>query len=160
MSDIFCTLYDRWKNEGKVVFENDHVYSILSVTPATPGHAIVIPKRHVEFPEELAGYELVDLMRARPATILSIQSIYESDPDQIVRFYQDLKENPPTPASRELAQRMLVDKDLRVKPEQSYNAGCNVGEYAGQIVNHFHEQLFPRRGRGPGIVTAMQNFFR
>ena len=158
--DIFCKLYDIWKKDGKVIFENDHAYSILSVTPTTPGHSIVIAKDHVERLEELRGVALEGFVDAIPSTSLAIQGIYDSDPERMVQFYQSLKENPPVPPSADLAQKMLQDKNLRIKPDTAYNVGINVGGYAGQLVNHLHAQLFPRRGKGPGVVTAMEKLFQ
>ena len=157
--DIFCKLYDMWKRTGKIIFENDRAYSILSVTPATPGHAIVIAREHVEHLEELRGAELEGFVDAIPATLKSIRDIYDSDPEKIVQFYKWLKENPPVPSSVDLAVKMLKHRNLRVKPDIAYNVGYNVGEYAGELVNHLHAQLFPRRERGPGMVTAMERLF-
>jgi diadenosine tetraphosphate (Ap4A) HIT family hydrolase len=158
-ADIFCRLYDSWKAKGQVIFENDYAYSIFSVTPATPGHAIVISKPHVELLEQLRGPELEGFVDAIPATSHAIRGIYDSDPERVVQFYKSLRENPPTPASADLAQRMLEHRHLRVRPDRAYNVGINVGGYAGQLVDHLHVQLFPRREKGQGIVTAMQVFF-
>lgn len=163
-NDIFCKLYDVWKKEeGKIIFENEHAYSILSVTPATPGHSIVIAKEHVERLEDLRGAELEGFVDAIPATAQAVRDIYDSDPERIVQFYKSLKDDPrPTDENVrnkivEKATKMLQDKYLRVKPERiAYNVGINVGEYAGQTVDHLHAQLVPRRERGPGIVTAME----
>lgn len=158
-NDIFCTLYDVWKRDGKIIFENDHAYSILSVTPATPGHTIVISKDHVERLEELRGSALEGFIDAIPLTIRAIRNIYDIDPEKMVQFYQSLKETPPVINSVELAVKMLNHKHLMVKPDTAYNVGYNVGGYAGQLVNHLHAQLFPRREKGPGIVTAMSQLF-
>jgi len=159
--DIFCKLYPVWKKEeGKIIFENEHAYAIFSVTPSTPGHSIVIVKEHFEFLEELRGNALEDFVDALPATAQTIRDIYDSNPERIVRFYEWLKENPPTPQSAEKAEKMLQHRHLRVKPDIIARNDCiNVGEYAGQLVNHLHVQLFPRRNRGPGVVTAMDYVF-
>ena len=154
--DIFCKLYDIWKKNGKIIFENDHAYSILSVTPVTPGHAIVITKDHVEQMRELRGSALESFIDAIPSTLVVIRDIYDSDPEQMARFYQSLKESPPTPSSADLATKMLQDRYLKIKPDTAYNVGINVGDNAGQLVNHLHAQLFPRRERGLGIATAME----
>ncbi len=154
-NDIFCKLYGVWKSAGQVLFENDHAYSILSVTPATPGHSLVIAKDHVERLEELQGSALEGFVSAIPSTLSAIREIYDSDPERMVRFYQSLIEKPPVPSSVDAAVRMLQDQNLRVKPGYAYNTGINVGEDAGQLVNHLHVQLFPRREKGPGVVTAM-----
>ncbi|MBT7902883.1 HIT family protein [Candidatus Woesearchaeota archaeon] len=157
--DIFCKLYEPWKKAGKIIYENDHAYAILSVTPATPGHAIVISKSHVETLDELRGESLEGFVDAIPATLSAIQDLYQTNPAALVEFYQNLRDNPPVPVSAKKAKKMLRHKHLLASPDWSHNVGYNVGEYAGQMVNHLHAQLFPRRERGPGIVTAMEDFF-
>ncbi|MDD5193655.1 MAG: HIT family protein [Candidatus Nanoarchaeia archaeon] len=158
-TDIFCVLYNNWKRDDLVLFENDHAYSIFSVTPVTPGHAIVIAKEHFERLEELRGVALEGFIDAMPSTLAAIQRIYDEDPEKIVQFYQFLKKNPLTDSPLDSAKRMLQDRNLRIKPDCAYNIGINVGGYAGQSVNHLHAQLFPRREKGPGIVTAMERLF-
>jgi diadenosine tetraphosphate (Ap4A) HIT family hydrolase len=159
MIDIFCRFYEKWRNEGSIVFENESAYSILSVTPATPGHAIVIAKKHVERLEELKGRDLEGFIDAIPETCQAVRNIYDSSPECIVEFYQALRENPPVPQSRALAEKMLNHKHLHVKPDSAHNIGINVGGYAGQEASHLHAQLFPRRERGLGVVAAMRLLF-
>lgn len=56
MSDCpFCTAKDR------VIRENDHAYVLLSNPRKVPGHALVIPKRHVEEPWGLTKEERIDI---------------------------------------------------------------------------------------------------
>ena len=153
------SLFPVWKRNGTVIFENGSAYSILSVTPAVPGHALVIPKRHVENLQDLRGKELEDFVDALPGTKDAIRELYKGDASRIVEFYQGLVSNPPIPISRDLGEMMLGHEDLRVPPDEiAYNIGINVGEYAGQMVNHFHAQLFPRRERGAGIVTMVRSY--
>ena len=56
--DIFCENYKQWKKEGKIIFENEHAYSILNVTPAVPYHSLIVPKKHVVDLEDLNPDEL------------------------------------------------------------------------------------------------------
>lgn len=153
--DIFCDLYGSWKQAGKIIFENDHAYSLLSVTPATPGHAVVVSKVHAERIEQLRGASLEGFIDAFGDTAVAVQKIYAEDPGRIVEFYRSLKEAPPLPGVDAMAEKMLQHRHLRVIPDSSYNIGINVGGYAGQSVNHLHAQLFPRREKGFGVVTAM-----
>jgi diadenosine tetraphosphate (Ap4A) HIT family hydrolase len=155
--DIFCRNYGKWRAEGKIIFENSHAYSILSVTPATPGHAIVISRDHFETLDELGPEVLQGFMKAIPQTLKAIQGIYDRDTNEIVEFYKALKQNPPTGASLESAQRMLDHRHLRSRPAGDYNIGINKGAMAGQLVPHLHAHVFPRRENGTGIVTAMRS---
>ncbi len=52
---VFCRIIDG-KESAQVLYENEHVISILDVNPVNFGHALVIPKKHYEnfllLPEE------------------------------------------------------------------------------------------------------------
>jgi len=60
----FCTL-----DEKLIILANDHALAIYDAFPVTPGHALIIPKRHiVSFfeatqEEQLAMFDLVSKMR-------------------------------------------------------------------------------------------------
>lgn len=62
----FCSL-----PEGRIVEENEHALVILDGFPVTPGHSLVIPKRHVASYFEIAEAEreallaLLDRAKAR-----------------------------------------------------------------------------------------------
>lgn len=155
-NDSFCRMYEVWKRDSLILFENRYAYSIFSVTPSTPGHALVIPKEHVEQLWELQGIALEDFVRAIPETRRAIVELYQ-EPERIVRFYRSLKERPPLEESKPQAETMLQDPNLRIVPDEiAMNLGINVGEYAGQTVDHFHLHLVPRRRKGQGFATAMR----
>ena len=48
---IFCALQH---DEANVIAANDHAYAVLDIAPIRPGHALVIPRQHVEDFFELA----------------------------------------------------------------------------------------------------------
>lgn len=139
-----------------MICENESTYSILSVTPAMPLHAVIILKRHVESNGDLSAKEASDLVSAIKKTFEVIQSM---DSEKIVGFYKDLEQNPPTKESAGFAQAILADPDILKKPV-GYNTGTNVGKEAGQLVNHYHVHLFPIRKQSLGIVTAMRNHYQ
>jgi len=157
-NDIFCTSYRVWKDNSSVIYEDDVACAILSITPVTPGQAIIFPRRHVESFIKLDGDELEGLMHAVPETFEAIQQIYDTDIERIASFYQSLQQNPPFVSAGTAAEKMLNHLDLRVRPI-AYNMGMNDGEAAGQLIKHLHLHLFPRRARSDGtakgIVTAM-----
>lgn len=156
-SDIFCAQYPAWKINGQIIFENDHAFSIFSITPVTPGQAILISKKHVERLEELDAPALKSLVDAIPSTVQAIRDIYKTDANKIIRFYESLFNEPPIPASKECAKAMLESELIHKKPNETYNIGINVGAEAGQLVNHLHIHLFPRRDPGLGVVSAMKS---
>ena len=59
MSDcIFCKIRDG-EIPGRKVYEDEHVFAILDMSQVTPGHTLLIPKKHVrnifDYDEELAS---------------------------------------------------------------------------------------------------------
>lgn len=156
---IFCKNYESWKTAGKIVFDGDASYSIFNVTPSVPGHAVIVPKRHVSTLGRLTSAELSSLVAVQSRTFEVIQTNLANDPQYLLSFYASLRDNPPTPASKDLAERMIKHPTLRAFPE-AYNIGVNVGTSAGQTLEHIHLHLFPRTSlwRTEGIVTAMRDF--
>ncbi len=60
MSDcIFCKIIDGTIPSVKV-YEDEHVYAFLDITPLAKGHTLLIPKQHVkdlfEMPSEIASH--------------------------------------------------------------------------------------------------------
>lgn len=53
----FCNSKDR------VLKENEHAQLILSNPRKTPGHSLVLPKRHIEEPWQLTADELTDIFK-------------------------------------------------------------------------------------------------
>lgn len=49
---IFCKIA-RGQGEASVVFEDDHVIAFMDLQPVTPGHLLVVPKRHAVGLEDL-----------------------------------------------------------------------------------------------------------
>lgn len=158
----FCKGYDSWKSEGKVLYENNVAYSILNITPAVPGHATIIPFKHVKDLLFLSRAEISDVIFATRETFRRVQQL---QPSRLVDFYTSLRDNPPVDSSSSLgraivesAGSMLTHPALRVIPN-GYNFGVNVGESAGQSIEHAHVHMFPRnsdQGKN-GIVTMVRD---
>jgi ATP adenylyltransferase len=53
--------------KGRVLTENEHAFVLLSDPRKVPGHALVIPKRHVEQPWELTQEERRDIFELADA---------------------------------------------------------------------------------------------
>lgn len=159
-ADIFCALYDNWKKEGLILYENENACGMLTFNSVVPGQAIIFPRRHIISLEDLTWFEAKDLMAiAVPETFKAIQKMYEADVDFLSKFYENVKNNPPFPLSKDYAEKMLADPVLKISPV-AYNVGINCGKEAGQSVNHLHLHLFPRREAGVGIVAAMERLLQ
>ena len=54
----FCAINS---NMSSVCFESEHFYLTQDKFPITPGHLLIIPKRHINSPSELSETEWYDL---------------------------------------------------------------------------------------------------
>jgi diadenosine tetraphosphate (Ap4A) HIT family hydrolase len=97
----FCGRIDvgnfEWENEGAVAFSDGF--------PVSPGHTLVLPRRHEANLFDLTESERIELWR--------------------------------------LVDQVKVGLDEEFQPG-GYNLGVNVGEVAGQTINHAHIHIIPR----------------
>lgn len=62
MSDcLFCKIIAGKINSTKVI-ETAHSYAFHDIHPKAPVHILIVPKRHVERPEELRPDEIADMI--------------------------------------------------------------------------------------------------
>lgn len=106
----FCTL-----DRSRVFMENSLAVAILDLYPVTPGHTLIIPKRH-------------------------IASFFEATPDEREAFF-DLLDRV---RNRMLNSRPPFDGRGGSFVPDGFNIGINDGEAAGQSVFHLHIHLIPR----------------
>ena len=90
---------------GDVLFSNGMAVAIPDGFPLNPGHALVVPKRHVR--------DFFDLSQTEQEGIWSLVPL--------VRSHIDEQHSP-----------------------SGYNLGLNIGESAGQTVDHAHLHIIPR----------------
>jgi diadenosine tetraphosphate (Ap4A) HIT family hydrolase len=108
----FCTL-----DLTRIVTSNNHAFAIMDGFPISPGHALIIPKRHIASlfeatrDERDALFDLVEQVR---------QSMLEVNPSRLP-FLKGRSEIP-----------------------DGFNIGINDGAAAGQTVMHLHIHLIPR----------------
>jgi diadenosine tetraphosphate (Ap4A) HIT family hydrolase len=74
-----CLFCDFAKQTDRHLFENDLVYAILDHFPVSPGHALIIPKRHMETLFETTPEEFAAIGEALKALKLSLDSRYHPD---------------------------------------------------------------------------------
>lgn len=89
----------------EVIAENRDAKLILDKYPVSPGHMLVVPKKHAEEP--------CDLYKIEKQAML------------------------------ELVERAKDILTVLVEPD-GFNVGINIGEPAGQTVEHFHVHVIPR----------------
>jgi histidine triad (HIT) family protein len=131
---VFCQIYAA--KQG-IIYENEHFFAQFDKFPVAPGHAEVIPKRHVIALLALGEAEWSSL---RPALAEVVRLIEVSNlPDVYQRFIAQ----PLNARSVEFCKKMLGHTGIQQKPA-AYNIGVNDGEAAGRTVHHLHIHLIPR----------------
>lgn len=60
---IFCKIA-RGEEEAEKVYESDKVVAFLDIKPRSPGHTLVMPKKHVEVLTELENELLFEIFKA------------------------------------------------------------------------------------------------
>jgi diadenosine tetraphosphate (Ap4A) HIT family hydrolase len=125
------------------------------LNPERPGHALVIPKRHVQFFHELNEKELEML---GPAVEKAEEIILKTN---LMDMYETVFPNPPTGLSLKFiseAKQML--KSIGNIPPDGFNDGINDGPTAGQSVHHLHWHIMPRwKGDVPDPDGGMRHMF-
>jgi len=128
----FCSI-----NRNKIIYENNYFYAMFDVHPVSPGHALIIPRRHVVSLLDLNEAEWSFLQTAIRETIRIIEMTNFED------LYKTMKHKKFTPKSLWFCDKMLKHLGLHKKPD-AYNIGNNDGEAAGRTINHLHIQIIPR----------------
>jgi diadenosine tetraphosphate (Ap4A) HIT family hydrolase len=108
--------------------------------PISPGHAILIPKRHTQYFRDLNDNELNTIGRA---VIALKNQIAQAN---LMTVYEEIKQRARTTEKMktfiEHAQTQLKQMDNR--PPDAFNDGINDGAAAGQTVPHLHWHVIPR----------------
>ncbi|MES9991592.1 MAG: HIT family protein [Candidatus Thiodiazotropha sp.] len=120
------------------IFENRSFVGIFDTNPVNPGHALVIPKRHVASIFHLNATEQSDYFDA----INGVKNVVETT--DMMDLYQNmldkdyLKDRP-----KDHIETVLKLPFLANKPN-AYTIGNNDGREAGRSIDHLHVILLPR----------------
>lgn len=115
----------------RFIFAWDH-------NPVTPGHALVIPKRHVQFMKDLNESERAELIE----NVLMLKSYITSANLQVI--YTNLVARIEDENSKNFVNDALQALSAHKTPPNAFNDGLNDGPAAGQTVPHFHWHVMPR----------------
>lgn len=120
------------------IFENRSFVAIFDTNPVNPGHALVIPRRHVISIFDLNKKEQADYFDAIQGVKTLIETI------NLTALYQEmltrdyLKHRP-----KDHIETVLKLSFLGKKPD-AYTVGNNDGREAGRSIDHLHVILLPR----------------
>lgn len=118
----FCSLDD-----SKIILSNDHAIAIYDGFPVTPGHTLIVPKRHIASffevtkEEQAAMFDLLAEMRER---LKSLPTSLEMEAENPIQSH--------------------FQKGRGNSIPDGFNIGINDGAVAGQTVMHLHIHLIPR----------------
>ena len=120
------------------IFENRSFVGVFDTNPVNPGHALIIPRRHVVSLFDLNADEQTDYFDA----IRGVKSIIETTDladlyrEMLGRYY--LKDRPKGHIEE------VLELDFLGKKPDAYTVGNNDGREAGRSIDHLHVILLPR----------------
>lgn len=154
MADPECLFCDEIESESNLIIDNDLFKARWDGIPLAPGHAQILPKRHVQYFAQLSDAEL-DSMLCFVKNVINI--IRQTD--QLAAVYEQLIVTS-NDLTRPHLQRALEQSQLLTSPPDGFNQGLNDGPTAGQTIPHFHYHVIPRwNGDVPNPRGGIRNIF-
>lgn len=121
-----------------LIYENRSFVALFDTNPVNPGHALVIPRRHVVSLFDLNETEHADYFDA----IHGVRKVVETtDLKKLYRnmlLRDDLRERPKDHIESVLELPFLGN------PPDAYTVGNNDGRMAGRSIDHLHVIVLPR----------------
>ena len=131
---VFCKIAD--KGEA-VAYENEFFFVRFDKFPVSPGHCLIIPKRHVVSVFDLETDEWIAMQDA----LNKAKALIESR--DLVALYQEQLAQATDEKTAAYARVMLASAFIGRLPD-GYNVGNNDGIAAGRTVHHLHIHVIPR----------------
>lgn len=120
------------------IFENDSFVGIFDTHPVNPGHALVIPRRHVLSIFDLNDQERGDYFDALCGVKAVIETTRFAELYRGMMAREDLSDRP-----MDHINTVLELPFLDAKPD-AYTVGNNDGREAGRSIDHLHVIVLPR----------------
>jgi diadenosine tetraphosphate (Ap4A) HIT family hydrolase len=120
------------------IYANRSFVGIFDTNPVNPGHALVIPRRHVVSLFELDETERSDYFDA----IYGVRQVIEStDMPELYRNMLNREDQRERPKDHIQA---ILDLPFLGRSPDAYTVGNNDGRAAGRSIDHLHVILLPR----------------
>ncbi len=144
------------------IFENRSFISIFDTSPVNPGHALIIPRRHIASIFDLNETEQADYFNA----IKGVKSVIEQT-DKPVLYKNMIEMVSGQGRPIEHIEAVLKLPFISNSPD-AYTIGNNDGREAGRSIDHLHIILLPRykgdvdnpRGGIRNIIPGRANYQR
>lgn len=158
MNDTSCFLCNLPEYESKI-WQGKYLFAIFDNAPVNPGHALIIPNRHIVFLDELNLDEWIELKEAIKAVIFVIEKT------NLKQVYENLLSSANSDTIKWYLNKAISSAFIDKKPD-AYNQGVNDGQAAGKTADHLHWQVIPRfygdvedpRGGVRFVIPEMGNY--
>ena len=137
MARAECGFCNPDPDKSVIPWQDRLFYSQIDAHPVSPGHALVIPKRHIR---DLSGLNTEEWAGLRVAIENTIQVIQQTD---LRGVYERYINQPISDQTEWFCRRSLAHPRINTKPD-AYNHGINDGTSAGRTVEHLHWHIIPR----------------
>ena len=144
------------------IYENRSFISIFDTSPVNPGHALIIPRRHIASIFNLNEMEEADYFEA----LRGVKAVVEkTDMYELYKNMIEMVTRQDRPI--EHIETVLELPFIKNKPD-AYTIGNNDGTEAGRSIDHLHVILLPRykgdvenpRGGIRNIIPGRANYKR
>jgi ATP adenylyltransferase len=133
-----CLFCDEFESRENTFLENDLFRARWDQIPVSPGHAEVVPKRHVQYFDQLIDEEKEGLLKFAGEVLALIRRT-----DFLVAEYERILKTASTYVKPYL-EKALTDTQTITRQPDAFNHGLNDGADAGQTIPHLHYHLIPR----------------
>lgn len=145
-----------------LIFENRSFISIFDTSPVNPGHALIIPRRHVASIFKLNKTEEADYFDA----IRGVKSVIEKT--DMMDLYQNMSNMVSEQGRPKDHIETVLQLPFITNQPDAYTIGNNDGREAGRSIDHLHVILMPRykgdvedpRGGIRNIIPSRANYKR
>jgi len=133
------------KEFNGIIYNENGIISHLSLTPQYQGQMIAFFETPKYSLDDLSLEEQYNWSKIKKKSFEKIINIYQKNPENIIRFYMDLYENPIIPNSKELIENVLKDMFTNgFKTPKGLNSLNDSKYFCNQKLSELHKHLIPK----------------